>query len=115
MPNGVLNLSGSVGGLLTGAKSIVVPQIVSQMAVGSITDVNLVLGDNTINIPVNATSAVISFPVTNTQTVTLKGVGGDTGIKLNGKTWSVISLDPTQTSFILNAAGSVPGVEINFI
>jgi hypothetical protein len=115
MANATLTLSGSVGGLPTGSKSITVPQIVSNSAVGQITDLSLSTGNNVISVPGGATAAIILLPVGNTQMVTLKGAGGDTGIALRGTTWSVLSLDPTQTSFILNAAGAVTGVEISFI
>lgn len=113
--NGVLNLSGSVGNLPTGTKSIIVPPITTANAVGQITDLQLNIGDNPINVPTGATAAVINLPATNVQIVKLKGAGGDTGITVNKGIWFVLSLDPSQSSFILNAAAPVPGVEISFL
>lgn len=112
---GSLNLSGTVYGLLTGNKNIVVPVIASSAAVGQITSINLNTGANTITIPTGATAAVIYPPSTNIYSLTLKGVTGDTGIPINRTMWSVLSLDPTATTFVLTAGGAISGVEISFI
>lgn len=112
---GVLNLSGSVTALPTGTKNIVVPAINSAAASGAVIDINLASGANVISIAPGATAAVILMPSTNSLLVTLKGVSGDTGIAINRSTWTVISFDPTATSFVLTAAGVVNGVEISFI
>jgi hypothetical protein len=115
MATGVLSLSGAVIGLLTGNKHISVPNIATTSAIGQISVVKLNSGDNVISVPTGATSAVIYPPANNTFGITLKGAGGDTGIPLRRNVWSVLSLDGSATSFILNAANIVVGVEISFL
>jgi hypothetical protein len=78
--------------------------------------VSLAPGANTITVPSDGvavpTAATIVFPSTNTNLVTLKGVTGDTGVKLHPTDPLTVSLDPTQTSFVLTAADTVAGVRI---
>jgi len=110
-----LQLTGSVAGLPTGSKAITVPTLQVSNAVGSITDLSLLSGDNTVSIPTGATRAVVLIPDTNTTLVRLKGIVADTGIAIAKTGWSVLSFDAVQTSFVLNAAGPVSGIEISFI
>lgn len=77
-------------------------------------------GDNVITIPSLPApkGCVISLPSDNDQVVTLKGVGGDTGIAI-GKTGTVVlAFDPLAlpASFILNSAAAQVGkiTEISF-
>lgn len=73
---------------------------------GSIVEVALSSGNNTITPPTGAIGATVLMPEGNTALVTLKGVNGDTGIAL-------ALTDPTSlglhaiTTFVLNAASSV--------
>lgn len=73
---------------------------------GSIQDISLALGANTITPPANSTGATIVFPAANTVLVTLKGVTGDTGIVLHPTDPTRIGLNST-TAFVLTAATSV--------
>lgn len=76
---------------------------------GSITIQTLVSGANTITVPVGATcvSVTISPPSGNTQTLTLKGVTGDTGVALHLTDPSTIALASTVTTFVLTAGGTI--------
>jgi hypothetical protein len=73
-------------------------------------------GANTLTKPSDGISVVtavtIRFPSTNTNLVTLKGVSGDTGIKLHPTDPLTISLDPTATGIVLTAADTVNGVRL---
>ena len=115
MATASLQLTGSVADLPTGSKAITVPILQVASAVGTITDIALISGDNTITVPTGASRAVILFPDANTSVVRLKDNVGDTGIALATTGWIVLSFNSTQTLFVLNAAGPVAGVEISFI
>lgn len=75
--------------------------------------VTLASGDTTITVPTGGsvhTAVTIVKPSTNTATLKLKGVGGDTGVTLNKTDPDSISLDPAQASFVINASVSAPGI-----
>ena len=65
---------------------------------------------------------VIIPPVANTQTITLKGITGDTGVSLS-KTkpsflhWAVTAGAGTAglDSFVLTAGSTIAGVELTFL
>lgn len=71
------------------------------------------VGDTTITVPTGGsvpTAVTIIKPAGNTATIKLKGIAGDTGVKLHPTDPDSISLDPTQANFILNASSQVIGV-----
>lgn len=114
---GTATLSCEASGLASGTKTV--------RATWSITDgsplltlVNLASGDNTIAVPASPSTVptliVIVPPTTNAQALKLKGAGGDTGVQINTTKPTALSWQ-TGASFILNAAGIVNNVEINFI
>lgn len=77
--------------------------------------VTLSAGDNTITVPTSGTTpkaCTIVKPTNNATLIKLKGAGGDTGIKLHNTDPDTISIDATQTSFILNAAAQIDGVRL---
>ena len=80
---------------------------------GQVTLVDLSSGANTITIPTDAVAVTIIPPSTNTQTMLLKKVTGDTGINLALTAPCSISLD-TVTSFVITAGGSITGVRFIF-
>lgn len=81
---------------------------------GSVTIHTLASGANTITVPVGATctAATISPPSGNTQTITLKGVTGDTGVGLHLTDPTTIALASTVTTFCLTAGGTVTALRI---
>jgi hypothetical protein len=77
--------------------------------------VTLALGDNTITAPTAGTtfrSCTIVKPTANAIAIRLKGVGADTGVRLHNTDPDSVSLDPTQTTFVLNAAAAIQGVRL---
>jgi hypothetical protein len=63
------------------------------------------------------TGVMIKLPAGNTHEVTLKGVTGDTGIKIGKTGWTVLSWDPASipTTFGMVAAGTVTNpAEVSF-
>ncbi len=71
-------------------------------------------GDNTITVPtaLAPTGVTIVPPAGNTQTITLKGVAGDTGIALHLTDPSSIALKSTVASFVLTVTGTVTGLRL---
>jgi hypothetical protein len=82
---------------------------------GSITLHTLASGANTITLPTGGSvpvAATIVPPVSNTNTLTLKGVTGDTGVGLHLTDPAVVTLATTTTSFCITAGGAVTGLRI---
>lgn len=83
---------------------------------GAITVHALSSGDNTITVPsvtgITVKAATIIPPSTNTQAITLKGVGGDTGIALSKTDPTSIAFETAPANFILNAGGAINGLRI---
>lgn len=112
---GAITISGSVTGLSTGTKTLV-GAITSVAAVGQIVDVVLASGDNTIAVPAGTTAVLIEPPSGNVVALKLKGVGGDTGVLLHKVYPTLLALDPSQTTLIVNAASLTAGAtEFSFV
>ncbi len=73
---------------------------------GMVQVVALSTGANTITVPVAvgfvATAVTIVPDPANTSVLTLKGVTGDTGVKIHMTDPSIVALDPGQATFVLN-------------
>ena len=72
----------------------------------------LASGDNTIAIPVGGLAMLFIPPVANSDTITLKGVTGDTGIPLSKTEPSYISLDAAGGDILLVAGAEIAGCEV---
>src|SRR5262245_52770286 len=82
---------------------------------GSVTIHTLSLGDNTITVPTGGSTvkgATIVPPSGNAQTITLKGVGGDTGVALSKLDPTSIGFETAPANFVLNAGGAITGLRI---
>ncbi len=82
---------------------------------GSITIHTLAPGDNTITVPTGGSTvkgATIIPPSGNTNAITLKGVGGDTGIAVSKVDPTSIAFETAPTNFVLNAASTIAGMRI---
>lgn len=83
---------------------------------GSITLHALSSGDNTITVPsasgFTVKAATIVPPSTNTQAITLKGVGGDTGIAISKTDPTSIAFETAPANFVLNAGAAINGLRI---
>lgn len=93
--------------------------IVGANVVGEVLSLNLASGDNTITIPPSAISVGIVPPNTNAQTLKLRTNlnSADAGISISATDpfgpWCWRGLSPT--SLIINAGGTVTGVQITFL
>lgn len=68
----------------------------------------LASGLNTINIPSGTTFILVVLPTGNTQSVTLKGVTGDTGIPIQPAQGCVLFTPaPADTTFVLTAGAAI--------
>ena len=73
----------------------------------------LASGFNTITVPTGGatvTAVTISPPSSNTQSITLKGVTGDTGIRIHNTDPTTVAIHSTVTSIGLTAGAEVTGV-----
>lgn len=103
----------------SGEKIIGPVTIVGAATVGAVTDVNLGAGDNTITIPPGAIGVWIVPPAANTQALKLRTSlnSGDTGLPISATDpygpfcWRGLS----PTTLIINAAGTVNGVELTWV
>jgi hypothetical protein len=82
---------------------------------GQMQVVTLASGANTITCPTGGTvptCCTILKPSGNATLITLKGVTGDTGVKLHLTDPDSVSLDSTMVSFCLTAAAQIVGVRL---
>jgi hypothetical protein len=72
---------------------------------------SLVSGANTVTIPTGTTIVALIPPPANTQTLTLKGVSGDTGINMSRTQPTIVYLDTLtpSSSLVVTAGGAVTG------
>lgn len=112
MANARIDISGEVEALTSGQLKMVLPTIVLTTAVGDVDVVNLASGDNTITLATATSVLVIIPPTTNAQTLTMKGVTGDTGLLMDPAKPFVYCRAAGTTEVILVAGGIVNGTEI---
>ena len=74
-------------------------------------------GANTITVPTAFTvkGCIIRPPSGNTQTITLKGVTGDTGISLHLTDPQLLRFGTAPASFVLTAGGTITGLRILWV
>ncbi len=89
----------------------------NSLSPGQIQIVALTTGANTITVPIIAAISVpvavtIIPPAANAVAITLKGITGDTGIRIHNTDPTTIALDPSVTTFVLNAASTINGVRL---
>lgn len=72
-------------------------------------------GANTITVPGSGstpTAVTIVPPTDNTTSITLKGVTGDTGVRIHDTDPTTIALHSGVASFVLTAAAGITGVRL---
>lgn len=75
----------------------------------------LALGANTITVPTAGTvptAVTIVPPTDNTTSITLKGISGDTGIRIHNTDPTTIALHSGVTSFVLTTGAEIVGVRL---
>jgi hypothetical protein len=77
---------------------------------------NLASGANTITVPaITPVCCVIKPPAGNAVALTIKGIAGDTGIRIHNTDPTEIALDSSVASFVLNAGAIVNGVRFFWV
>ncbi len=82
---------------------------------GSIQLFTLSAGANSITVPTGGstpTACTILPPAGNAVSIVLKGITGDTGVRLHNTDPSTIALDPSVTTFVLTVGGTITGLKI---
>lgn len=81
---------------------------------GSVTVQTLSSGVNTITVPattgVTVTAVTIVPPTGNSTSITLKGVTGDTGVRIHNTDPTTIAIDSSVTTFCLTAGADISAV-----
>ena len=93
----------------------IIPAATNEASPGSVEIKTLASGLNTITVPTGGSTVVavtIVPPVGNTTSITLKGVTGDTGVRLHNTDPTTIAIDPSTTTFVLTTGGTVTGVRL---
>lgn len=85
-------------------------------AAASIEIKTLASGANTIDVPTGGTttptSVTIVPPTDNDESITFKGISGDTGVRIHNTDPTTIALDDSVTSFVLTAGNTINGVRL---
>lgn len=109
-----LTLSGNITGAPSGARTLGPFTLTSAAANGTIQQMVLANGANTITVPTLplTSGCIVQLAVGNTAVVTLKGIAGDTGIAMGKTGWFCLNWDPTAppANFVLSSAGAQTGL-----
>lgn len=99
-------------GDVTGTETIAAAS--NAVSPGSVMVQALASGFNTITVPTSTgvvvTAVTIVPPAGNSTSITLKGVTGDTGLRLHNTDPTTIAIDPSTLTIGLTAAAIVQGV-----
>jgi len=111
-----VKITATVTGLRDGGQLTIGPLTPAATPVLSRTDpLDLASGSNAITPPVGAKVCIFVPPSANTQTITLKGVTGDTGVPLSKTQPQCIALDGSGAAFDLTTGGTIAGCCIQFL
>lgn len=101
-------------GDVTGTETI--SAAINAASPGAVTIQSLSSGANTITVPsttgVTVTACTIVPPVGNSVSITLKGISGDTGIRIHNTDPTTVAVDSSVTSFVLTAGSAIAGVRL---
>lgn len=108
---GSVSVTGTVDGLPQGSVTVGPLTISNAAASGTVTQLTLASGTNTITVPALATSIIIVFDSTSAVTKTLKGVAGDTGILLKPGGVNLLNVSAAGVaSFVITAGAADTGL-----
>lgn len=75
-------------------------------------------GANTITVPTGGTTptcCIIVPPTGNATSITLKGISGDTGIRIHNTDPTSIAIDSSVTTFVLTTGAGITGVRFFWV
>lgn len=102
-------VEGQITGQVTGPKTI---RFDYTSTAGTIRDLNLATGSNSVTIPSGSEGIIFVPPSTNTVALTLKGVTGDTGVLLHATNPSIIAVSSSTTVCVISAATIVSNCQV---
>lgn len=108
---GTISVTGTVSGLPEGSDTVALSWALTD-AIGDVLR-GLSSGANTVSVPTGTTLVIIIPPTTNTETITLKGVSGDTGRQIS-KTKPTILAWETGSDFVLTTSGAIATARVLF-
>ena len=94
-----------------------VPAADNAASPGQVQLITLSSGFNTVTLPTGGSTVVsctILPPVGNTQTITIKGVTGDTGVALHLTDPTTVAFASSVTTFGLTAGGTITGMRLYY-
>lgn len=113
---GSFTISSSSFAIQSGAKTIGPITVTGSAQLGEVHDFTPASGANTVTVPTTATAIIIVPATTNTATLTIKGVTGDTGVAISKVNPTILSFDTSPpASFVLTAGAGAGAVEVSFI
>jgi hypothetical protein len=92
---------GLFSNLPTGSRNIVTDEVVNLDPPFGVLQTNLLIGDNTVSLPLKTKAVLINFDPTSVTTKKLKGVNGDTGITLGTIGWVFFPIVIGSSSFFV--------------
>lgn len=101
----IYRVKGEVVGQVSGSVVVDPGEKTISSAIGQRQIISLNSGANTITVPTGATVVLIVPPTENTNSLTLKGVSGDTGVALSKTLPTALTL-ASVSSFVLSAGGT---------
>ena len=116
---GTFTVTGMAAGLQSGQKTIGPLSAIGTSVVGTIVDLALSSGDNTVSIPTGAVAALIVFPSSTSATVKVRtNLDSSYGITLGNFSyvpWAMFGFSSSATSIILNSSATTGTIEVTFI
>jgi hypothetical protein len=115
---GAITLGGEAAGLLSGAKQIGPSTMVGKAIIGTVTDLTIASGDNTVSVPTGAAAVAIIFsliyeaPEVKVRT-NLDALDG--GLPMPAQGWMAFPLLAGVTSIILHSTSGAGSAELTFI
>jgi hypothetical protein len=116
--SGSLTIGGMVAGLQSGSKIIAGPTMAGNTIIGTITDRELITGDNSFEVPKEAAAVLIVFPFVieaGECKIRTNLDSADAGLPVPSSGFVAFPLLKTVTSIILHSSGSTGVVELSFI
>lgn len=113
--SGTFSISGAVTSLLTGSKAIGPLVITSADAVAETRTFPCDTGNTTIEVPDGAVAAIVVPDPTNTASLHLKGVTGDTGIAISAVNAFLLSFDTAVSEFVIESDDDDQSVQVVFL
>jgi len=102
-----VSITGSVAGGPSGTKTLATIVTSNPTSTDAVSVTSFSTGFTSVTIPTNAIGVVIVPPAGNAQTLTLKGITGDTGITIHPVNPTLVNFATGTTTFGITVGGTV--------